>query len=212
MRKSLVWIAVFTSASIIFSGCKSKEQPQAAKENTVTSEVKEKLAPDFTLKDHTGKEYKLSEYRGKVVVLEWFNYECPFCMEHYEKSTAMVDLASKYASKGVQWLAINSTSHQTTEANKAFIEKYNLPFPILDDRDGTVGRLYSATRTPEMFVIDKDGKIVYAGAIDNAPLGKVIDGGEKIDYVEKALDELLAGKKISVSKVKPYGCTVKYAK
>jgi hypothetical protein len=123
----------------------------------------------------------------------------------------MKDLAKKYKSKEVLWFAVNSTSHATAEDIRDFAEKNKVPYPILDDRSGRVGRSFGARSTPHMFIIDKDGYIVYNGAIDTAPLGKVGGDGGKIDYVDKALSELLSGQKVSTPNTPPYGCSVKYA-
>jgi peroxiredoxin len=170
-------------------------------------------APDFTLTNYDGKQVSLTGLRGKIVVLEWLNYDCPFVKYHYDTEHTMIDLAKKYADKDVVWLGINTTHYATAETNKAFAEKHAVSYPILDDHKGDVGHAYGATNTPDMFVIDKDGLIVYQGAIDNAPFGKLTEGQtEKINYVDKALTELLEGKQISIPKIKPYGCTVKYAK
>jgi len=167
-------------------------------------------APDFTLKSFDGQEAALAQLRGKIVVLEWMNFECPFSMYHYETKTTMADLAKKYKDKNVVWLAVNSTSHATAEANQEFAKKYKLPYPILDDRTGKVGKQYDAKTTPHIFIIDAERRIVYDGAIDNAPLGKVPDGEKYVNYVSDALDALVAGKPVSASQTKSYGCTVKY--
>jgi len=169
-------------------------------------------APDFKLKNYNGKEVKLADYKGKIVVLEWINQECPFVKYHYEKKPTMNELAARYKKKNVVWLAIDSTNHQETEKNKEYAEKNKILHPILDDRSGKVGRAYKATNTPHMFIIDTNGNIVYNGAIDNAPLGKVPEDKELINYVDKALKELTSGKAVSIAKIKPYGCTVKYKK
>ncbi|MFQ6036230.1 MAG: redoxin domain-containing protein [Sedimentisphaerales bacterium] len=169
-----------------------------------------KKAPDFTLKSFDGKSVSLSDYRGKIVVLEWFNFECPFVQYHYDTTTTMVDLAKKYKDNNVVWLAVNSTNHTTAEANEAFAKKHKLPYLILDDRSGRVGRAYGAKTTPHMFVIDPAGRIVYEGAIDNSPLGKKKEG--VINYVDRALAELTTGELVSTKNTKPYGCTVKYAR
>ncbi|MBN1392194.1 MAG: thioredoxin family protein [Sedimentisphaerales bacterium] len=166
-------------------------------------------APEFSLANYDGKMVSLADYKGKIVVLEWFNYECPFVKYHYEKADTMIDVSNKYKDKGVVWLAMNSMAHLTTEGNKEFAEKYKLSYPILDDRTGTVGRLYGALTTPHMFIIDAKGNIAYNGAIDNSPLGKEEN---VINYVDKALEELTTGKEVSTASTKPYGCTVKYAK
>lgn len=166
-------------------------------------------APEFMLNNFDGKEVSLSDYAGKIVVLEWFNYECPFVKYHYEKVNTMVGLADKYKDKNVVWLAINSTKHLTTEKNKDFAKKYNIGYPILDDRSGQVGRAYGARTTPHMFIISAKGNIVYEGAIDDSPLGRKKEG--VINYVDKALEELTSGKPVSTPKTEPYGCSVKYA-
>jgi len=169
-----------------------------------------KKAPEFTLNSFDGKQVKLSDYSGKIVVLEWFNFECPYVMGHYGERKTMVELANKYKDKNVVWLAVNSTSHITVEGNKQFAAQQKLPYPILDDRAGVVGHAYGAQTTPHIFIIDPRGNIVYNGAIDNAPLGKTQQGETYVNYVDKALAELTAGKPVTTANTKPYGCTVKY--
>jgi len=168
------------------------------------------LAPDFTLQSQDGNDVRLAALKGKIAVLEWFNYECPFVRHHYEKASTMKDLALKYKAKDVVWLAINSTSHQETAKNKEFAEKHKVPYPLLDDRSGTTGKAYGAKTTPQMVIIDKEGHVAYNGAIDNAPLGKVQGGEVLLNYVDKALAELTSGKAVSTPATKPYGCSVKY--
>ena len=189
---------------LILCGCESKE-PVSKSESETRAE-----APKFTLTNYDGKTIKLSDYKGKIVVLEWFNYECPFVKYHYDKARTMSELADKYKDRNVVWLAINSTAHQTTEKNKEFADKYKIGYPILDDKSGTTGRAYQAQKTPHMFIIDTKGMIAYSGAIDNSPLGKNKDG--VINYVDQALAELTSGKTISASNTEPYGCSVKYVK
>ena len=167
-------------------------------------------APDFTLKNYDDKEVKLADLKGKIVVLEWFNYECPFVKYHYEKASTMKDLAAKYKEKNVVWLAINSTSHQETAKNKAYAEEHKILFPILDDRSGKIGRAYKATNTPQIIIINAEGNIAYNGAIDNAPMGRIPEDEKLVNYVDKALAELTANKTVSNAKTKPYGCSVKY--
>jgi peroxiredoxin len=222
-KRRLFVILVLAGLVVSLSGCKEKPassqtaEPvtKAAGESAVVQPdlVQKDVAEaaktlDFTLTDHNSKQVKLSDYSGKIVVLEWLNYDCPFVKPHYEART-FANLAKKYADKGVVWLTVNSTEYATGQTNKAWAEKYNLARPILDDHAGKVGRLFGATNTPHMYIIDTAGKIAYEGAIDNAPLGKV--EGEYINYVDKALAELTAGKSVSLAKTKPYGCTVKYA-
>jgi len=169
-------------------------------------------APDFQLNSFDGRTFSLSQFQGRVVVLEWFNMECPFSKYHYETKSTMVDLANKYKDKEVVWLTVNSTSHTTPEANTAFAKKHKLPFPILDDRSGRVGRAYGARTTPHVFVVDKEGYIAYQGAIDSAPLGKVQAGAAVVGYVDKALEELTTGKQVTTRATAPYGCSVKYGR
>lgn len=170
------------------------------------------VAPAFTLMDQDGKSVSLSDYAGKIVVLEWINPQCPFVAYHYRDDVrTMPRLAEKYAPKGVVWLAVDTTYNWTSEKSKAFRDEHKLPYPILDDRKGVVGLAYQAKSTPDMFVIDPDGVIVYSGAIDNAPLGKLKPDATAVNYVQKALDELQAGKPISTPQTKSYGCSVKYA-
>jgi DsbC/DsbD-like thiol-disulfide interchange protein len=170
------------------------------------------VAPAFTLTDQDGKNVSLSDYAGKIVVLEWVNPLCPFVAYHYRDDVrTMPRLAEKYAGKGVVWLAVDTTYNWASEKSKAFRDEHKLTYPILDDRKGVVGMAYQAKSTPDMFVIDPDGLIVYSGAIDNAPLGKLKPDATAVNYVEKALDELQAGKPITTPRTKSYGCSVKYA-
>ena len=168
-------------------------------------------APDFTLKNYDGMEVKLSDYKGKIVVLEWFNYECPFSRYNYEKTTAVNDLAAKYKDKNVIWLAINSTGHLEIAKNKEFAEKNKVLHPILDDGSGKTGKAYGAKTTPHIFIIDTEGNIAYNGALDNAPLGESPKDEKLVNYADKALEELTAGKSVITATTKPYGCSVKYA-
>jgi len=182
-----------------------KDNPDRIKE----AQRQGRIAPDFELDSFDGRNVKLAKLKDNIVVLEWFNMDCPFVQYHYDKAHTMIDLAGKYKDKNVVWLAINSTSGTTVEANRDFAKKHKLPYPILDDRSGKVGRLYGAVTTPHMFVIDK-GTIVYDGAIDNAPLGKPTAGGAKINYVDKVLSELTSGQPVNVPNTPSYGCSVKY--
>jgi len=187
----------------------SRERP-ARQRRDVQDESSGRRAPSFELSSFDGKSVSLSDYGGKIVVLEWLNFECPFSLYHYETKNTMVGLANKYKGKNVVWLAVNSTNHTTPGPNKAFAKRYGLPYLILDDRSGEVGRAYGAQTTPHMYIINPRGSIVYEGAIDDSPLGRKKEG--VVNYVDNALTELTAGKAVSTAKTKPYGCTVKYAK
>jgi peroxiredoxin len=168
-----------------------------------------KPAPDFSLQDQNGKTISLSDYKGKIVVLEWFNEECPYVQRHYRQQT-MNKLADEYAPRGVIWLAINSTAGKTNESNKAAAKALGVDHPILNDSTGAVGHEYGAKSTPHMFIIDKTGNLVYSGAIDNDRDGDRTQG--KVNYVSQALDEILAGKPVSEPRTRQYGCTVHYAR
>ncbi len=216
-KKVFTILAVLALSVVVLTGCESREpseEPSTEPSSTEPSEDFEpevaRKAPGFTLNSFDGKTISLSGYKGKIVVLEWFNYECPFVLRHYGNQPTMIGLANKYKDKNVVWLAINSTSHATPEANIEFAEKRKLPYPILDDRSGTVGRAYGAKTTPHMYVIDTRGSIAYQGAIDNDERGRKRQG--VINYVDKALAELTSGKLVSTTDTMSYGCTVKYAK
>ena len=176
------------------------------------AEQKLTKAPDFALTNYDGKTVKLSDYTGKIVVLEWFNYECPFARYNYEKTTAVNDLVNRFKDKGVVFLAINSTGHQESTKNKEFAEQFKVSHPILNDSSGKVGKAYGAQTTPHTFIIDAKGNIAYSGAFDNAPLGKIPEGAQYVNYIDKALGELTGGKAVSTAETKPYGCSVKYGK
>ena len=166
-------------------------------------------APAFQLKDLDGKTRSLADYKGKVVVLEWLNPNCPFSDRHAREKT-MSSLVKKHGS--VVWLGINSTSSghrdflQPAE-HKAWAQKNGVNYAVLYDETGKVGKAYGAKTTPHMFVINK-GQIVYQGAIDDDKDGKKGDAAN--NYVAKALDETLAGQTVTTPKTQPYGCSVKY--
>ena len=164
------------------------------------------MAPGFTLKNTDGKEVSLADYKGKVVVLEWTNQECPFVVRHYKAKT-MIDLATKWAAKDVVWLAINSSHHLTPDHNMAFAMAEKMPYPLLNDQSGEVGKAYGAKTTPHMFVIGADGKVLYNGAIDDDMRGSKT---EKLNYVDAALASVTAGQPIATAATTPYGCSVKY--
>ncbi|MFO0388495.1 MAG: thioredoxin family protein [Alphaproteobacteria bacterium] len=175
-----------------------------------------KPAPDFMLKDVSGKDVKLSDYKGKYVVLEWHNPECPFVIKHYGSNNMQRLQASTKEIQAV-WLTINSSAagkqgHMNGNQASEYLKKSKaLPNHYLFDADGTVGRLYEAKTTPHMFVINKDGNIAYMGAIDDKPSADKADVATATNYVNDALTALHAGKPVAKSSTQPYGCNVKYA-
>jgi peroxiredoxin len=172
-----------------------------------------KPAPDFTLTDIDGKQVSLSSFKGKTVVLEWFNPGCPFVKRNHTEGP-LKDMAKNETAKGTVWLSINSGAPGKQGAGKDESvkgrEKYGMTNPILLDENGAVGRAYGAKSTPTMFVIDKTGALVYRGAIDNAPDGDP-RGSDKVEnYVTNALSDLAAGKPVQKPETESYGCGVKY--
>ncbi len=172
------------------------------------------IAPNFSLLDTDGRVVELGTFKGKPVVLEWFNPGCPFVKYAHEEGP-LKNLAHKYAEKGVVWLAVNSSAPGREGAGKdrnvAARAAWELDHPVLLDETGLVGKHYGATRTPEVFVLDKDRKIVYHGAPDNLPGGNLAEGEGEEPYLVNALDAVLAGKPVAKSKTQPRGCSVKYA-
>ena len=166
-------------------------------------------APSFTLADTAGNNVSLGDFEGKIVVPEWLNPDCPFVQRHYKAGT-MKGLAEKYEGKGVVWLTVNSTNYMDAAANAKFKAENKLPYTILVDQSGEVGHLYGAKTTPHMYIIDGGGSLAYIGAIDDDPRGN--KGDPAVNYVEVALDEMLAGKAVTTAETKPYGCSVKYKK
>ena len=170
------------------------------------------IAPDFTLTDVEGKEHHLADYiaAGNVVILEWFNPDCPFVKKHHEVTDNMAQTYQNATkNENVVWLAINSggpgKQGHGVERNQEAHEAFKMAYPVLIDESGTVGKLYAAKTTPHMFVINEHGKIIYMGAIDNAQGG---DG--KTNYVNDCVNGYFSGK-YEPMETKPYGCSVKYA-
>jgi peroxiredoxin len=174
-----------------------------------------KPAPDFSLNDLSGKKHELSDLKGKFVVLEWVNFGCPFVRKHYG-SENMQRLQKEFTEKGVVWLSICSSApgkqgNETPEAAKIGLSRFgSAASAYLVDQDGKVGRLYGAKTTPDMFVINPEGILIYAGAIDDKPTPNPSTIAGANNYVEAALTEAESGKAVSVPSTKPYGCSVKY--
>jgi peroxiredoxin len=169
-------------------------------------------APDFELPDTDGNITRLSSFRGKVVVLEWFNPDCPFVVHAHGKKGPLTEQVPRALADGVVWLAVNSGAPGKQGAglarNIAARSQYGMTYPVLLDPTGEVGRRYGAITTPHMFVVDAEGSLVYAGGLDGAPFGR----GNKNNFVDAALVDLKAGTKPQRSRSKPYGCSVKYSR
>lgn len=240
MRASLLWFGSFGSFASLFAcaltlGCNKTDPKPAAPDPSAatapaatpasgvattsagTTDKAEvgKPAPDFSLKDTEGNLVRLADFKGKTVVVEWFNPDCPFVKKSHEKGS-LKGYAQAKVNAGVTWIAVNSGAPgkqghgaaRNVEAKKA----WSLPHPILLDETGQVGKAYGATNTPHMFVVDAAGVLRYAGAIDNSPdaEGESPQGGKLVNYVEQSLSEIAAGKPVSVASTKAYGCSVKY--
>ncbi len=172
-------------------------------------------APNFTLQGSDGKMHSLKDYPGKIVVLEWSNHDCPFVRKAYD-SHNMQKLQSKYTAKGVIWLTIISSAkgkqgyETAAQENQILQAEGASPTAALLDPTGKVGHLYSAKTTPDMFVIDQNGNLVYMGAIDDKPSTDVADVKTARNYVSAALDEVMSGKPVTTAATTSYGCSVKY--
>ena len=173
------------------------------------------VAPGFTITDTAGKAVQLADYKGKYVVLEWTNPECPFVRSHYSSGN-MQGLQKEWGSRNVVWLTINSTNatHYEFKAPremKAWMEAQGAApaATLLDSTSGT-GRAYSAKTTPHMFVVDPGGKVIYAGAIDDKRSANPADAKSANNYVRAALTEAMSGKPVTVANTTPYGCSIKY--
>jgi peroxiredoxin len=172
-------------------------------------------APNFSLTDSKGKTQTVSQYKGKYVVLEWFNPKCPFVQKHYGSGN-MQKLQEEFTGKGVVWLTVDSNApglegNLTAEqANAKMTEWKTKQTALVLDPDGKAGRSYGAKNTPHMFVINPEGKIVYEGAIDSKATPNPSDIASSTNYVKVALEESMGGKTVSNANTKPYGCSVKY--
>lgn len=198
-----------------------KEEPKKAE--PVMLELG-KAAPDFTLTDTDGKEVKLSAFKGKTVVLEWFNPGCPFVKKAHGEGE-LKTMAKDLMGDDLVWLSINSGAPGKQGAgldvNKKAKEEFKMDNAILLDESGKVGKMYGATNTPHMFVVNTEGNLIYRGAIDNAPMNEVdperpklkdSKEGELINYVKAAHEDLKGSRDVQLPETKAYGCSVKYAK
>jgi peroxiredoxin len=187
----------------------------AAPHAAVSQAVVGSQAPQFTVKDSTGKEISLSSFKGKVVVLEWFNPGCPFVKKFYRNGD-MQRFQQELGAKGVAWLTIDSSApgksgHLTAaQAETTRTDLGMKSSALLLDESGAIGKSYGARTTPHMFVISADGKVAYAGAIDSESSTDSDDVAKATNYIVAAVDNLLANKPVEISSTDPYGCSVKY--
>jgi peroxiredoxin len=218
-------ILLAAATSFALAACNDPKPPPAAADSAVATSAPApvvakaevgKAAPDFTLKDLDGKDVGLSSFKGKIVVLEWFNPGCPFVKNAHMKGS-LKDAAKRHQKSGVVWLAVNSGAPgkqgHGVETNREAKRALSMDHPILLDEAGDVGRAYGATNTPHMMVIDAKGTLVYRGAIDNSPdgEGESPTDGKLVSYVDEALAAIAAGKAPETAETKAYGCGVKFA-
>lgn len=208
-------LAALAITAIVVSGPISRADAPSGEKAAVTAAV-DKPAPDFSLTGIDGKTYKLSDYKGKYVVLEWNNPDCPFVKKHYNSGN-MQALQKKYTDEGVVWLTICSSAkgkqgyYEPAALVDMTKEKKCASTAYLRDPAGTVGREYGAKTTPHMFVINPEGALIYAGAIDDKPSVDPKDIKSATNYVAACLNESMAGKPVATSSTTSYGCSVKYA-
>ncbi len=173
-------------------------------------------APAFTLTDTNGKDHNLGDFKGKYIVLEWINHDCPFVKKHYESGN-MQKHQKAAAEKGVVWLSINSSApgkqgnYPAEKWNEMTAEKGGAATAVLLDESGAAGKAYGAKTTPHMFVINPEGVVIYAGAIDDKRGTDPEEIASAKNLVDAALAEAMAGQPVSVPSSQPYGCGVKYA-
>ena len=203
---------LLAAASVTTAHAKSNVAPVTP---AATTAELGKAAPAFTAADASGASRSLSEFAGKIVVLEWNNPECPFVKKHYSSGN-MQALQKELTGKGVVWVSINSGAAgkrgalDGAGAKAMLTEKGSSPSAYLLDADGKIGKAYGAKTTPHMYVIDAKGVLVYAGGIDDKATSNADDVKGAKNYVRQAVDELLAGKPVSMASTQPYGCSVKY--
>lgn len=208
MTKTLLRLAL-----ILLIGFGSSLQ---AAETTIAAKPAEHQAPAFTLTGVDGKAHSLSDFKGKTVVLEWINFDCPFVKNHYNNTSAMPALQKRYREQGVVWLSICSSApgKQGNLDTKSLKKRLKVVKwagdAYLLDQDGKVGKAYGAKTTPHMFVVNAKGQLVYDGAIDSIPGTTAANIQKATPYLPAVLDPLLAGEAVSFRANKPYGCSVKY--
>lgn len=208
--KPLALPVVLAAALVLTWGTSPSGGPSEAVAAERTAAAVGAPAPDFTLTDTEGQSTSLSSLRGKTVVLEWFNADCPFVKYAHGKAGPLRNQPDRVVSDKVVWLAINSSARgkqgSGMERNRKAREDYQMSYPVLLDPDGTVGRLYGAKTTPHLFVIDPAGVLSYAGGLDDAPMGN----GDRTNHVDSCVADLAAGRVVKKPSTKPYGCSVKY--
>lgn len=206
MKTKVTILLVLAAFIVLFTGTPIA---QAAEASVGVS------APEFSLSDINGTAHSLAAYKGKYVVLEWVNHDCPFVKKHYD-SQNMQNLQKEYTEKDVVWLSVNSSApgkqgnFSAAEWSKLTAEKGASPTAVLLDENGAVGQAYGAKTTPHMYVVNPEGVLIYQGAIDSISSADKGDIAAAQNYVRSALDEAMSGKQVSTPSTQSYGCSVKY--
>ena len=209
--RAFLLLALAVVASYTATACTESSQAAPIPESPPVNQP----APAFTVTDTKGQTHNLDSYRGKWVVLEWFNHDCPYTKKHY-KTDNMQALQREYTAKNVVWISVISSAPgkdgygSAADIEQQMIEKKAAPSFVVRDTAGVLGRMYGARNTPQLFAIDPEGVLRYAGAIDNKPTPKGKDVKDAQNYLKAALDAGLAGQPIAVATTQPYGCDVKY--
>jgi peroxiredoxin len=209
--RAFLLLALAVVASYTATACTESSQAAPIPESPPVNQP----APAFTVTDTKGQTHNLDSYRGKWVVLEWFNHDCPYTKKHY-KTDNMQALQREYTAKNVVWISVISSAPgkdgygSAADIDQQMIEKKAAPSFVVRDTAGVLGRMYGARNTPQLFAIDPEGVLRYAGAIDNKPTPKAKDVKDAQNYLKAALDAGLAGQPIAVATTQPYGCDVKY--
>ena len=210
-RRRVLTIGLGGAAAIALPGVPSPALAYAAPQARIGEP-----APTFSLTDSNGKAVSLTDFKGKTVVLEWTNHECPYVRKHYGANNMQM-LQKKWTAQGVVWLTLISSAPGTQgyvtgeEANKLTAQRAAAPSHVLLDPKGDVGRAYGAQTTPHMYVIKADGTLAYMGGIDDRPTTRLEDLKTAKNFVDAALTELAEGKSVSATSARPYGCSVKYS-
>jgi peroxiredoxin len=217
-KHRLIGLGALTLSAVAVTAITLAHKDQTANELVAATQVQVGApAPNFAAVDSNGKTHNLSDFKGKTVVLEWTNHECPFVRKHYDTNN-MQKLQKTATGQGVVWLSIVSSAPgqqgfvNSAKANELTKSRNASPTAVILDPDGKVGRLYGAKTTPHMFVIAPNGNLAYMGAIDDKPSANKDDVATAQNYVQAALDAIKANRAVAVSTTQPYGCSVKYGK
>jgi peroxiredoxin len=216
--RRLALVAAFAAFGVFLASGAERGAQSKRPEKPEKTDVADlgKAPPGFELASLDGKVVKLSDFKGKTVVLQWFNPACPFSKYAYGEDGPLRTLMEQVRAKGVVWLSIVSEKPENpggkVDEIKKFVAANQVKTPVLLDPEGTVGKLYTAKTTPQAFIISEKGVLVYRGAVDNAPLGKVEKLDARVNYIAAGLADLASGHAVMIAEAKPYGTPIQYAR